>query len=473
MAKTIWVGNPNYFQLELTKTVKANTDESLLWAKGKLVIANTTAIGDKNQNAIDWTWIDLLEFLAKNWHYLLLEQSFPFNIKTSGLHTLMRDLERRWENIPEDQVEDEEETALRFIAKHDLANAFKGIYFPSVYVLRLGKTFQINLLDSKQTLELPFKESLESLTEIANKLVELAAPHCKESSRANTAINLWETRQTRIKNNLLNLTTGLAESSLHIIAGDNQDFWGIDNKDFLADTELMAAARMTNGHLNLEQQKEVLNLIRNLPYNSTPELDQLTNKFNLAEVEKYAPYDQGYLAAQWLRQHLSIDNDDPIQPKTLLESWGVTIKSFKLENSNLDALACWGPNHGPAILLNQVEKSTAAHEFGENSTLAHEICHLLLDRNTTLPVVEVLNGNSPERLEQRARAFAAELLLPRETAIQAVKQSESIEQSMQQLSDKYKVSERLVALQIKNSGIYNNLSNEEQSLIESASKVMY
>lgn len=471
MAKKLQLGNKNTIYLELTPVSKKNADKSLLWAKGKLTIANIPVICDEQEGPIEWTWIDLLEFLAKNWHYLLLEQSLPFNIKTPGLHTLMRDLERKWENMPEEQVETEEEAAFSFLARHDLANAFKGIFFPSVYLLRLGNTFQISLLENKQTLELPFYETETALRQIAEELIELAQSYNLTTNRAAAAIALWQTRQTRITQHLIPLTTGIDESLLRKLAGNDENFWGINQQNLLAETELMAAARMTNGHLNLSQQQEVLRLIRAIPHKNTPELDQLASQFDLTQIETSTPYDQGYLAAQWLRNRLAIKNDEPIQPKVLLENWGVSIEHFELENSSLDALACWGEKHGPAILINQVEESTAAHEFGENSTLAHEICHLLLDRNTTLPVAEVLNGNSPERLEQRARAFAAELLLPRQIAALAVQESTNLNQSLQQLSVKYKVSERLVALQIKNSSIYNNLSAEEQQQIKAVSKV--
>ena len=138
---------------------------------------------------------------------------------------------------------------------------------------------------------------------------------------------------------------------------------------------------------------------------------------------------------------------------------------LRARNSGLDALACWGKKHGLAILYNQVEKSSASHEFGENSTLAHRICHLLMDRADTLSVAEVLNGNSPERLEKRARAFAAELLLPRATAEAVVRSAISLETAVTELSNTFKVSEKLVSLQIKNSLIYRQLRQQEQNYL--------
>ena len=54
------------------------------------------------------------------------------------------------------------------------------------------------------------------------------------------------------------------------------------------------------------------------------------------------------------------------------------------------------------------------------ATFAHEIAHLLLDRTTALPLAEVLGGRPVGNTEERARAFAAQLLLPKEEAGQAL-----------------------------------------------------
>ena len=75
------------------------------------------------------------------------------------------------------------------------------------------------------------------------------------------------------------------------------------------------------------------------------------------------------------------------------------------------------------------------------------------------------------RLEKRARAFAAELLLPREAAAQLIQKAQSLEESITQLSNTYRVSEKLVTLQIKNSSIYHQLSQEEQQVLAHKGRV--
>jgi len=47
---------------------------------------------------------------------------------------------------------------------------------------------------------------------------------------------------------------------------------------------------------------------------------------------------------------------------------------------------------------------------------AHELCHLLVDSRHGFSAVDVLGGRMPPRMEQRAKAFAAEFLLPNSEA---------------------------------------------------------
>lgn len=56
------------------------------------------------------------------------------------------------------------------------------------------------------------------------------------------------------------------------------------------------------------------------------------------------------------------------------------------------------------------------YRTGRRATLAHEICHLLVDRKDALPLVDVFGGQVDEEVEKRARAFVAELLLPQSIA---------------------------------------------------------
>lgn len=88
---------------------------------------------------------------------------------------------------------------------------------------------------------------------------------------------------------------------------------------------------------------------------------------------------------------------------------------------------------------------------GRRATLAHEVCHLLFDAHHALPVAEALGGRMPRDLEQRARAFAAELLLPR--SVVAAQFDGDALATVRRAAIRYGVSKELAAWQLRNSGV--------------------
>ena len=124
-------------------------------------------------------------------------------------------------------------------------------------------------------------------------------------------------------------------------------------------------------------------------------------------LQSAAPYVQGYELALWLRDELHL-SDGPVDPASLLTQWNVADGELSPLPEQLDAIAFWGDNHGPGVLTNP-DGLYAQSPAGLKATLAHELAHLILDRKDALPAAEVLGGSTPHHVEQRARAFAAEL----------------------------------------------------------------
>lgn len=465
MAEKLRIGSQKGFLLELRLDEEHADGLGLIWGSGTLLVNGVSVMAGPEDGPVEWTWVDLLEWLAKNWSYLLCEQSFPFYAKASEISTLMRDLEKRWENMPEERVEDEEEEAFRFLNRHDLASAFKGIYLPAVFFMRQGKLFEVSLTEKRWTERLPAEQAIADLQQIGDRLAELASR--EGEGRGPVAARQWHLREHHLQEKALPLLTGFSSAVLASLNADNAaDFWEQNPVAPLEESELVAAARMTGGVLLPEEQLTILGLIRGLGKSTTDKLDALSDALSRDFREIGKPYDQGYWAAIWLRRRLGLDERDAVKPAALLEGWGVHVERFEMPDSNLDALACWGRHHGPAILVNKSMESTPAHVHGENSTLAHEICHLLLDRNGALPVAEVLNGNTPERLEKRARAFAAEFLLPRSAAAEVVRREEKLKAAVEKLLATYSVSNELICWQIINSEIYTTLDDSEQNWLQ-------
>jgi Zn-dependent peptidase ImmA (M78 family) len=66
--------------------------------------------------------------------------------------------------------------------------------------------------------------------------------------------------------------------------------------------------------------------------------------------------------------------------------------------------------------VSEVEPQCPGDDPALRVTLAHELCHLLLDGGHAVTAVDVLKSRMPVAIEQRAKSFAGELLLPSRTA---------------------------------------------------------
>ena len=81
-------------------------------------------------------------------------------------------------------------------------------------------------------------------------------------------------------------------------------------------------------------------------------------------------------------------------------------------------------------------------------------------------MAEVLGGMAPKTLEQRAGAFAAEFLLPRNQAIAAIQGKGAVEDILHQLSVRFHVSAELAARQICKSPDFKTLYKPDQEEIK-------
>lgn len=435
------------------------------WGLGQLSVQGVAVWNGEDNGPVQWTWIDLLEWLGCNWPWILLEQHYPVPVAPLHIGQLLQASENRWEDMSEDRVEEEEMEVHRFLGRHDLASGLKGIFLPTVLLLRQGNAFEVVVPDQRMSRTIPFETVLRDLEEIGEGIAARAGG--KQNGRNQKAVALWNQRRSQLQQKAIQVHSGLSDDIRNIVEQQGDaNFWELDASQPFQESEVLAAARMTRRILTPEHQRTLLLLIKEQQKKSTPGLDQISEKLLSEFKEIGKPHDQGHWAAQWLRRELNCGAAGRLEPEKLLGEWGVPIRERELADSPIHAVACWGPRHGPAIILNTHEASTASHPNGRRTTLAHEICHLLIDRSEALPVAEVLNGATPERLEKRARAFAAELLLPRSIAAKNVREASDVQTAIEQLSKDYAVSRELVCWQIHNSEAVKALTARELTLLD-------
>jgi hypothetical protein len=435
-----WADEPGATAVENTRGVLR------LWAAGvELWPGNGYGLG------LEWTWVELAEFLAGTWQWLTWENGLPFDLHWGPLPNVRADVERRWRQLSMSAREVEEEEFYNFQERHDLARAVSGAVLPPVWVVRDGDSCWIATEGSATPV------AFHWVADVLAGFVEAVLSRLDglSDARSRRVREVWESRLSVAVADVVDIATGLDRDVLAELSGSAEPaaFWELDPGDSVVISELVAAARMTAG-LPVADMATVLAAIRSSPAGARGHLDELAARLSedLPALADSYPYDQGYLVADWLRELLHVDLRSRVDPADLLATWGVQLNSVGLLTTTVDAIACWGPRHGPAIFVN--DRGQHNQYYGRRATLAHEIAHLLLDRREALPLAEVMDGRSRSPAEERARAFAAQFLLPKDVAGERLAgASADVMHVVRQLQGRYQVSQEIIAWQARNSSV--------------------
>jgi Zn-dependent peptidase ImmA (M78 family) len=466
------IGELDGLRFEVAPSDDESSWPGLSWLRVNVALNSTIVWAQSGRDMVDepvnWTWVDFLAGLARSWPWLMLESGYPIPVDPLHPGELQFLAQRRWAALTPEAAEEEEQQLYDYKMCHDLSQFMRGIFLPPLWVVRQGNEYVLSAPKSNVLLWRPAAEVRHTLEQFGDLIAESLA-HSKES-RAVGALKQWNTREKQVTKRFFPLASGLESEELVEIAGSKGAHAYFEVNDsandpivWLETNELLAAARMTAGYVSLVTQRSVIEQIRNYPRVETPQLDKLSLTAPAPEMFGILGYEQGYGLAQWLRSKLEMDEDTAVDCEEIIRNLGVGIESTQfVEVHVLEAVAFWGPHHGPAILLNTAPNARPSTAHGRRTTLAHELCHLVSDRYTALPLVEVIGGQVPRLQEQRARAFAAEFLLPRRIAEKRVKASTDLLTAASELMEEFLVSGEVVMYQINNSSLATRLSRQEK-----------
>jgi Zn-dependent peptidase ImmA (M78 family) len=281
-------------------------------------------------------------------------------------------------------------------------------------------------------------------------------------ARALQAQNAWRNRNHNKTPRQISISTGLNATELNQLQqGQSPDqYWELPdsaNDEHFNANSLLAAARMIAPlHLGAEQKQQLLAGLRQQPANpqALQQLDALASALGQTAASG-KPHEQGYQLAQLLRGHYQVSASEAFPITQVIEQLKLPMSSTHFGCPQLQAMAIWG-HRGPAILLNADKDANTSASHVRRILLAHELCHLLFDRQNAQPAADVLGAKTTiTSTEQRAKAFAAELLLPRESAANAYAQHPTLRSAITNLSKTFDVSPKVAKTQILNSGNVN------------------
>jgi hypothetical protein len=128
----------------------------------------------------------------------------------------------------------------------------------------------------------------------------------------------------------------------------------------------------------------------------------------------HSPWDEGYSLAKALLEDEDFSpEEDFVDLRRILAALEITLRLEHLETSGPRGVALAGTGLRATIVVNLDHLMNSA-ESGRRFSVAHELCHVIYDRDRAQRVTHASTPWAPASVEQRANAFAAMLLMPQE-----------------------------------------------------------
>lgn len=452
-------GFPESFAIELSfdSAADVGSSDAVTRGSGCLVLAGQRVwppAGDESAR-FEWTWVELLEHLGTFWAHLMWEDGVPLGLRPGDARALWNQLDARLEETPTSEADADRAMAELedFLQAHDLSLAIQGALLPSLVLVREGRYFWICAPGRVE------RHGEQLVVRVLEELGDHLASRLEGATdeRSTEAVGSWRDRLDRSPVDRVRISTGRSADEVVALTGERsfEDSWDLDRTDPQDANELLAVARSAKS-VSMGALRSVLEQVRDQPFVERQALDELTFRaqFELASVSTGRPHEQGYHLARWFRVVYSTSGNAaqaPIDPQQVLGEWGIDVEDLSADlPPDLDAVSCWGELRGPTVFVNPVGVHSGS-SAGRRTTIAHEICHLLVDRRGALPFGEVLTSDSYGPAESRANAFAAELLIPQSVA-GPVLSGPDFEMRFAELKETYGASSEVVAWQARNSG---------------------
>ena len=396
----------------------------------------------------------------------MLEQGYPFNVMPEQPSQLDRELDSRWAGLDDERQAQEEETAYAFRLSHNLAESSPGTVRPDLWFVRDGGFFVVEAqLGPRTAVErLPSADVKRMLASVGDEVAERLRG--ATDLRSVRVLEEWSTRELKTPEVLAQIATGLPEDYLRDICGpDSFDVVFNDPTGSGADENIcFDLAYRCKGALPADKLRLLLDRARGTRGTISTALNAISiaalRELESRDATLPRPYQQGHALARWLRREAA-DASGRVEPERLLSQWNVIVDKMDFGTHALDAVAFWAHGRQPTILWNESEKHQD-NVGARRATLAHEICHLLIDRPEALPLSVVARGAVDRRLEQRANAFAAEFLCPRDEAAAEYRRAGDVQSAIARLTFRFGVSQELAALQLAKSRAVTDRSHQRE-----------
>lgn len=416
----------------------SSPEESLSWGRFDLWIQGRNLCAP---HGVTWYLLPLFEWFVSKWDALFHESRLPFLSEADISPWAQRDADVRFlPYLSEDEADRRESLWYEWTLRHGLRSAAEGGIFPDIILLREGGCVRFSWgppPSAGTPLGCAFEhsrgEALLPLNAVCPPLYDALRRVSDSILRRGCASALEDlSRVSALQKNLLELRTVAPEERLTWLSGIGHTLEDARRKmallkDSLGDSfAAFALEGLSPNELALEGsslasmmygstapeigEKDVLLLARSVM--ALPPSDVQPLRLSVSESSR--PFLEGYEIADLLHEHLNTDTASPhaIDIEGILQGLGVYTDSITLDDECIMGVAVSRPGCAPSILVNENHEKNRTTQ-GRRFTLAHELCHLLLDRESGRPLAVASGPWAPRAVEKRANAFAAMFLMPK------------------------------------------------------------
>jgi Zn-dependent peptidase ImmA (M78 family) len=395
-----------------------------LWVNGTNVMAHREA--DETMTSLHWYLLPIFEWLVDNWDAILHEERLPLPDVVDGISGIEWMAQQR---LVSEELEDLLDGQVRaWWQRHNLAVGALGSILPPTIIRRWGDMVEISMSDRRQVgapehvvfgdhivERVPVSTVAAALLEVLHSVGhELVRRHPKSTRFAQLRQRLdglEAPKRTKARLELLGATPAVAESLADEMPADG------------AVIERAPAIALLFGSVAPDVRAE-----------DVEALDELTARLggravasedlDVLSAEEYPATPAGPMGSAlgddaWLA--LADSDAIPVDVEGVLDRLGVQVGEISLTDSTVRSV-CLLSGSSAAIATNPAFVRGDSQEVRRFS-LAHELCHLLFDRNRAVDLAIASGPWAPRDLERRANAFAAAFLMPSQLVERLVAQA--------------------------------------------------
>lgn len=417
--------------------VAATWGELSIWAGGRNICAHRLA--DEKHRAVTWHFLGMLEWLAANWDALLHEGRLPKSTEGIDAAQAMQMIAMQVEFDDLDGFGEWQ----RWWERHCLRAAEEGGLFPNVYIRRRRASIELSW-DSRASDHTPddfafldaagheivsptaARDALWGLLDRTTDELASRNPHSRRLAdlRQKTLALVDESRTERRCALMAGLGAELDEMTRRWRNAKHGGYGAPEAREaaFRATHDELvvsgsAVAAVMFGSLAPTVRPEDVRLITGLllsqypRHSRTQELDDLAQHTHMP-ADLVEAWQEGYELAEQLHERLATDTEKSVDIEDIVRRLGIDVQPVRLTDQWVRGLSLCSEDHTPTIAINR--NYAHGERIGiRRFTLAHELCHILYDREQGGEVAIASGAWAPADIERRANAFAAMFLMPR------------------------------------------------------------